>query len=123
RCAVLAKRLGVQHRIKRISWGSDIFPQRPSQGRAYELLARDCRYRLLFDTMVELDLDCIAMAHHMDDQIETMLMRHMKGTRGDGLAGMRPYRRWGMGPSNDPLHWFGLGGMKKWIIRPFLPLR
>jgi tRNA(Ile)-lysidine synthase len=49
-------------------------------------------------------------------------MRHMKGTRGPGLAGMTPCRKWGMGSSSDTdaLRWFGLGGMTRWIVRPLL---
>ncbi len=46
----------------------------------------------------------MALAHHGDDQVETMLMRLAKGTLGAGLAGMRPVREFASG----------------WLIRPFL---
>lgn len=106
----------------RINWGSGIYPQKPLPGEAFEEVARTFRYRLLFDAMTDLKLDCLAMGHHLDDQVETMIMRYMWGTRGTGLAGMRPIRRWGMGESG-PSHstsWFGVDGMKRWVIRPLL---
>jgi tRNA(Ile)-lysidine synthetase-like protein len=123
-CAGFARKLNVPHMTMRIDWGSGVFPPKPESGMAFEALARDCRYRQLFDAMTKLDLDCLAMGHHLDDQIETMVMRHTKGTRGAGLAAMRPCRRWGMGSSKPelPLAWFGLSGMKRWIVRPLLTI-
>jgi tRNA(Ile)-lysidine synthase len=121
-CAAWAQNLAVPHKTMKISWGTGLFPPRPATGESFEHLARDCRYRLLFEAMTELDLDCLAMGHHLDDQVETMIMRYMKGTRGTGLAGMRPCRRWGMGSSDqtDPLRWFAHAGMARWIVRPLL---
>ncbi|MCY8026742.1 tRNA lysidine(34) synthetase TilS [Bacillus sonorensis] len=68
--------------------------------------ARECRFRFFKDQMEKHHATYLALAHHGDDQIETMLMKLAKGTVGLGLAGIRPVRRFGEG----------------WLIRPFLDL-
>lgn len=54
--------------------------------------ARDCRYQFFEDLMTKHQAKFLALAHHGDDQVETMLMRLAKGTLGAGLAGMQPVR-------------------------------
>jgi len=51
-----------------------------------EEAARDVRYRFLFETAAEKDARAVLVAHHADDQVETVLMHMLRGT---GLAGMR----------------------------------
>ncbi|ATH94002.1 tRNA lysidine(34) synthetase TilS [Bacillus glycinifermentans] len=68
--------------------------------------ARELRFRFFKDQMEKHRAEYLALAHHGDDQIETMLMKLAKGTIGLGLAGIRPKRRFGEG----------------WLIRPFLGL-
>ena len=45
-----------------------------------EEAARDVRYKKLFYLKSILNADKIAVAHNMDDQVETVLMRMMRGT-------------------------------------------
>ena len=56
------------------------------QGVSVETCGREERYRFFHS----LHADKIAVAHHADDQAETMLMHLLRGCGLDGLAGMRP---------------------------------
>jgi tRNA(Ile)-lysidine synthase len=60
---------------------------------------RDARYAWLDETARQLAADRIALAHHADDQIETILFRLARGTGLRGLGGI-PLRR---GPYVRPL--------------------
>ncbi|MCO7127744.1 tRNA lysidine(34) synthetase TilS [Sporolactobacillus shoreicorticis] len=66
--------------------------------------ARELRYKAFAEAMAVFKADALVLAHHGDDQIETMLMRQVRGTIGVGRAGI-PVRR----PFEG-----------KEIIRPFL---
>lgn len=51
--------------------------------------ARSARYRLIKEYAVSAGIKYIFLAHHMDDQAETFLIRLAKGSGLDGLAAMR----------------------------------
>jgi len=63
--------------------------------------ARLLRYDFLAETAKRHSADKIATGHHMDDQIETVLMRFLQGNGYRGLRGI-PYRR---GQFIRPLLW------------------
>lgn len=71
---------------------------------AGETWARDRRYRLIEEVLAS--GECLLTAHHQDDQAETVLLRLLRGTGVDGLAGI---------PRTRPLG-------KGWIGRPLLDL-
>ena len=106
-----------------IPWGTPPYPQKPRKGTRSEMLARDARYRVLFNGMREINSRIIALGHHADDQAETILMRWASGSSPLGLAGTRRIRRWGMGDGKDEedIDYYGLEGMDMWIVRPLLP--
>ncbi len=54
--------------------------------------ARELRYKCLADKAKELYCTKVAMGHTADDQIETVLMRLIRGTGVSGLAGIPPVR-------------------------------
>jgi len=87
------------------SYAIDLVTQKFSlaaEGKNSELAARNTRYQSFSD---QLTADrCIALAHHCDDQVETLLFRLFRGT---GLHGMRGI------PSSRQL-------AQGWLIRPFL---
>lgn len=52
--------------------------------------ARQARYKLLTGHCKEHDIPVLFLAHHLNDQAETLLFRLSKGTGLDGLTGMKP---------------------------------
>lgn len=57
-----------------------------------EMAARDLRYNWFYEILTETSAQCIAVAHHKDDQAETLLLNLIRGTGIRGLAGMYPLR-------------------------------
>lgn len=58
-------------------------------GYTLEQGARELRHRIFEELLDGGKCDYIALAHHLDDQTETMLMRMLRGTGVRGLVGMR----------------------------------
>lgn len=57
-----------------------------------QVAARELRYRFLHETAHKYNAATIVLAHHADDQAETLLMRLLRGTGPAGLTGI-PVRR------------------------------
>ena len=55
-----------------------------------EMAARDLRYQWFEMIRTTHHFDCIAVAHHRDDQLETFFLNLIRGTGLAGLSGMRP---------------------------------
>src|SRR3954471_2004600 len=80
-CRRLCKRWGVPLSVSQVSV--------KKKGKGLEAAAREARYAA-FRT---LKADVIALAHHLDDQAETVLMNLLRGAGLRGAAGMRPLAR------------------------------
>lgn len=59
-------------------------------GKGTEAAARDARYQAMRQLGDRLGVDHIFLAHHRDDQAETVLLRLLRGTGPTGLAAMAP---------------------------------
>jgi len=57
-----------------------------------EEAAREARYRLLERLVAEIKANKVALGHHADDQIETFLMRLIRGAGLEGLGSILPVR-------------------------------
>ena len=66
--------------------------------------ARKFRYQKLNDSMKKNNARYVVVAHHADDQAETVLMKLTRGSTVEGIAGMKPIRPFSEG----------------YLIRPFL---
>ena len=60
-----------------------------SNKMSIETAARELRYKFLEDIRQKLNYDLIALAHHADDQAETILMRLLRGAGSVGLSAMK----------------------------------
>ncbi|MEJ8546181.1 tRNA lysidine(34) synthetase TilS [Brevibacillus borstelensis] len=78
-------------------------------GAGAQEASRAVRYELYKQIALRTGAAKVAVAHHADDQVETVLFRLLRGTRLSGLAGM-PVRRWLVDGSVE-------------LIRPLLHLR
>lgn len=84
-CRALCRRLGVDLIEERL----DIPAIAAARRVGVETAAREERRSFLLRAMRRCGADWIALAHHMDDQAETMLMHLFRGAGAGGLRGMR----------------------------------
>lgn len=77
-----ARRLGIAHRVLR--WRG------PKPEGSPQAAARDARYALLTAACRRHGILHLALAHHLEDQAETLLLRLGRGSGLEGLAGMAP---------------------------------
>jgi tRNA(Ile)-lysidine synthase len=78
--AAAAKKLGLPHRI--LVWRGSKPVTRVQE------TARQARYDLLVGHAKEIGVSHVVLAHHADDQAETVLFRLLRGSGPAGLAGM-----------------------------------
>ncbi|KZE68127.1 hypothetical protein AWM68_17130 [Fictibacillus phosphorivorans] len=83
---------------------ADVANYQKEHGLSLQTAARTCRYTFFEEVMNRHHADALALAHHGDDQVETMLMRMTRGSEGFSLAGIPIKRPFANGE----------------IIRPFL---
>ncbi|RKN65759.1 tRNA lysidine(34) synthetase TilS [Paenibacillus ginsengarvi] len=82
--AAFAGRLGIPCEIGRFDLPAYI----AETGLNAQVAAREKRYAYLHETAERYGANKIALAHHADDQAETVMMRVLRGTGPSGLSGM-----------------------------------
>ena len=82
------KSLNIEFRSKRV----DINKICKLKNISSESAGREARYEFFEELMGDFSAQKVAIAHHANDQAETILMRIMRGTGMDGLIGIRPVR-------------------------------
>ncbi|MDX8367643.1 tRNA lysidine(34) synthetase TilS [Cytobacillus sp. IB215665] len=68
-----------------------------------QVAARECRYRFFSSMMKKYEAQYLALGHHGDDQIETVLMKLVRGSTGLGYAGIPVKRPFSIGHIIRPL--------------------
>jgi tRNA(Ile)-lysidine synthase len=81
-CRSLCRRLAVPLKVYKVKV--------QNEGRGLEAAARKARY----DAFAKVDAHCIALAHNLDDQAETVLMNLLRGAGLRGARGMLPESRY-----------------------------
>ncbi|MEC7959160.1 MAG: tRNA lysidine(34) synthetase TilS [Pseudomonadota bacterium] len=91
-CAAVASDLGVEFHERVVSVGAGASP---------EAQARDARYSVFESFLASGDV--LLLGHHLDDQVETVLFRLIRGAGPSGLAGIPEKRPLGRGLLMRPL--------------------
>lgn len=68
---------------------ADVRAHAKQRGLSIEMAARELRHEFLARTARRLRLSTIVLAHHADDQVELFFLRLLRGSGGEGLAGMK----------------------------------
>ncbi len=77
-----------RHEIECLSYSVDSPAYAVEQNLSVELAARTLRYQIFDNLLKEKTVDVIALAHHLNDQVETVLMRIFRGTGIKGIRGI-----------------------------------
>lgn len=85
-CKNLCERLGVQFHFTHF----DTLAYADLHGVSIEMAARNLRYAYFEQLRESIGAADILVAHHRDDNVETVLLNFIRGTGMRGLAGMRP---------------------------------
>jgi len=85
---VFVAELADSHGLPFIRDRIDVAKSAEVHGQSLEEAARHVRYRFLFDHARRQQAQAVAVAHHADDQVETVLMHFLRGSALPGLSGM-----------------------------------
>ena len=67
-------------------------PPQKEPGTFSQAMARDFRYHYFEETALQIGAAKVAVAHHLEDQVETILAQWLRGSSLRGLGGMRVER-------------------------------
>ncbi len=84
----ISEEMGIKFECKTV----DINFLRKGTGKSIEDISRDVRYQFLNDVVKRHHAHKIALGHHINDQVETVLINFLRGSGPEGLKGMLPAR-------------------------------
>jgi len=103
-----AGRLGCRAEVERVL----VAERARQEGRGIEVVGREMRRRFYAECQQRHDAAAVFLAHHADDQAETVLGQWLRGAGLDGLAGMAAWEEQGVA-----------GGSRVVLARPWLGIR
>jgi len=105
----LVRRTAEKLGLRIVTESADVRKFAAAHRLSIEMAARKLRHDFLARTALRLRISTVAVAHHADDQLELFFLRLLRGSGGEGLAGMK-WRN--PSPSNAQLE----------LVRPLLDL-
>ena len=108
RCAALCADLKVPFEVRRVEVARD-------SGLGLEAAARAARRGAFAEALGPGEV--LALAHHLDDQAETFLLRALRASGPEGLAAMRPWQRFASGWMWRPLLAVPRAKLEAWARR------
>lgn len=112
RCKQMAREWGVPCLVLRVHVDH-------ARGYGLEAAARDARYRAFAASLQKGER--LLLAHHRDDQAETVLLKLLRGAGPEGLGGMRATRRLGEGLLWRPLLDTPRDELRRYVAQHELP--
>jgi tRNA(Ile)-lysidine synthase len=94
----LARQTARALKLPWVSGSGDVRAAARDGGISLEMAGRKLRHEFLARTARRLGIGTIALGHHADDQVELFFLRLLRGTGGQGLAGMQ----WSNASPSDP---------------------
>lgn len=88
--AAFVRELAARHHLPSTIGTADVPGYGREHGESPEMAARACRRAFLQRVAHRTGMGGIILAHHADDQVETVLLRLLRGTSRSGLSGMAP---------------------------------
>lgn len=85
----LVRRTATGLKLPILACSADVRRFTQANGLSLEMGARKLRHDFLARLALERDIPSIALAHHLDDQIELFFLRLFRGSGTQGLAGMK----------------------------------
>ena len=85
----LVRQIAKKLRLKFSGGGADVKAFAAQSKISVEMAARKLRHEFLARMAREQKTSVVALAHHADDQVELFFLRLLRGTGGEGLAGMK----------------------------------
>ncbi len=85
-CQSICARLGVDLYVR----DCDVDARRRATGESVEMACRELRYAWFDSLLDNLRAQAVAVAHHREDNVETMLLNLARGSSITGVAAMRP---------------------------------
>lgn len=111
-CDIICRDLDVSFETRQLELPS-------SKGHSLEAVARDARYAALAQLMDNDDM--LLLAHHQDDQAETLLLQLLRGSGVRGLAGMPECTKFARGWLARPLLAHGREALREYAMHKQLP--